>query len=67
MKIKSLVLDGIANYIFFVPIITTMGYFSGWIWEQFVVYWITSIPVGIFGGMIFGRFLNVWRKGFRYT
>jgi hypothetical protein len=68
MNKKSL-LDGLANYVFFVPptaLIT--GILSHWTLEQFFWYvCVTAPPVGFVGGVVFGRFINVWRKKFGYN
>lgn len=66
MKIKALILDGIANYLFFAPIVSAVGFFSGWNLDQFIAYWISAIPIGLVGGLVFGRVLNKWRKKFHY-
>lgn len=66
---KKWFLDGLANYVFFVPIVVcTTGFAAHWTWYQLFLYLtIGSVPVGFLGGAGHGRFLNYWRKWCHYT
>lgn len=66
-KPKNYILDGLANLIVSVSVGTfILGVLAHWNLDQYIVYWITSPIFAFTVGPFFGRFLNIWRKVWRY-
>ena len=65
---KHYFLDGLANLIVSTSVGTLiLGPLSQWTFDQYTVYWITSPIFAFTVGPLFGRFLNIWRKAWKYT
>ncbi len=71
--LKKILLDGLINYIFFVPIIlilNTLTYFFGlpyWNLHNIIIFILTSFIISFTMGGIFGRLLNLWRNKLKYN
>ncbi len=71
-NLKKYFLDGISNYLFFVPLLIALNVvpmFFGlphWELNDVILYMITTIFAALGGGAVYGRFLNWWRKKFGY-
>lgn len=70
MKIKSLLLDGLFAYTFWMPFITiTVGFLSKWTFEQWEYYALIGLPANVGGGMTIYKFrlIERWRQAFKYS
>lgn len=69
---RKFLMDASANYIFFIPIfifLNTVTFFFGlayWGLETIAMYAATGILGSFVLGGVYGRFLDSWRKRFRY-
>lgn len=68
MKLRKYFLDGLSNYVFFMPVVGVMtGILAHWTMEQFLTYAVgTALVIAFCFGAIYGRFLNLWRRKFKY-